>query len=287
MAYYLGIDGGGTGCRARVTDAEGRILGQGEAGPANVRSDTEGTYHNVMRAVAQAVAGTGALPEELTAVLGLAGANVTAAADRLAAMLPFRQMRIVDDGVTNLRGALGRRDGILAALGTGSVFARQYRGAVWQVGGRGFILGDECSGSVLGRMLLSDVLRAEDGMIPMTPLLAEILAEMGGGEAIIAWGFAAKPVDFAALVPKLVGSDDPAARAILSRAGDDLRGILRVLQPEAGALPVVFTGGLGPVYAAMLSGEVTVLPAAGSALDGAVALALELGRDSLPQVGGA
>ena len=34
---FIGVDGGGTGCRARIEDAEGRLLGTGIAGPAAVR----------------------------------------------------------------------------------------------------------------------------------------------------------------------------------------------------------------------------------------------------------
>ena len=36
----VGVDGGGTGCRARIVDADGRVLGTGIAGPAALlRSD--------------------------------------------------------------------------------------------------------------------------------------------------------------------------------------------------------------------------------------------------------
>jgi glucosamine kinase len=35
--FYIGVDGGGTSCRARIEDAEGRLLGQGDAGPAATR----------------------------------------------------------------------------------------------------------------------------------------------------------------------------------------------------------------------------------------------------------
>jgi glucosamine kinase len=33
-ALFAGVDGGGTGCRARVEDAAGRVLGIGIAGAA-------------------------------------------------------------------------------------------------------------------------------------------------------------------------------------------------------------------------------------------------------------
>ena len=38
---FLGVDGGGTQCRARLADRAGRILGEGIAGPANIRLGLE------------------------------------------------------------------------------------------------------------------------------------------------------------------------------------------------------------------------------------------------------
>jgi glucosamine kinase len=40
--FYIGVDGGGTSCRARIEDAEGRLLGQGAAGEEIV---AEGARH--------------------------------------------------------------------------------------------------------------------------------------------------------------------------------------------------------------------------------------------------
>jgi len=186
MTYFLGIDGGGTGCRAAIADASGRIIGQGAGGPANISIETEGACANILAATRAALdqAGQGHL-DQLTAVLGLAGANVTASARRLQAMLPFRRTRIVTDAVTAAAGALGTADGIVAAMGTGSVFAVQTGGEMRQYGGRGFLLGDEGSGAVLGRALLAEALRAEDGFAPMTPLLQAVLDELGGIEGVM------------------------------------------------------------------------------------------------------
>ena len=151
MVLFLGIDGGGTGCRAAIADAHGRILGEGIAGPANVNTDTEGTRLNILAATHQALSGTGAAMGDLVATLGLAGANVSGVARELGAALPFARAEIVSDAITAARGALGRQDGIVAAMGTGSVFAVSRDGTLRQYGGRGFVLGDEGSGAVLGR----------------------------------------------------------------------------------------------------------------------------------------
>lgn len=273
MTIFLGIDGGGTGCRAMARDAAGRIFGRGTAGPANVNSDLPGTRANVWAAAEAALAGTD--PARVTAVLGLAGANVRSAAEALRASLPFAQIQIVSDAVTSARGALGASDGIVAAMGTGSVFAVQRGGVIRQFGGRGFLLGDEGSGAVLGRALLSRALRAEDGFAAMTPLLRSILEEFGGAEGVIRFATTARPAAFGTLAPRLIDSDDPAAEAIFGAAVAELRGILTTLQGSS-PLPVTFLGGLGPAYAARLAQHWTIRPALGSGVEGALAMARAL-----------
>ncbi|WP_313349620.1 BadF/BadG/BcrA/BcrD ATPase family protein [Paracoccus sp. (in: a-proteobacteria)] len=277
MSYFLGIDGGGTGCRAAIADAQGRIIGQGAAGPANISVETEGACANILAAARAALdeAGRGHL-DELTAVLGLAGANVTAAARSLQAMLPFRKARIVTDAVTAATGALGGEDGIVAAMGTGSVLAVQLGGEMRQYGGRGFVLGDEGSGAVLGRALLAEALRAEDGFTPMSPLLQAVLDELGGIEGVISFGFRARPAEFAAFAPRIVTGNDPAGERIFATAVEDIRAMIDTLQAGRD-LPVVFLGGLGAHYAARLQGLWPIRPPKGSGLDGALHLARQEG----------
>ena len=56
MQYVVGIDGGGTACRAALADRQGRILGRGQAGAANIRTDLPGALANILAALAQAAA---------------------------------------------------------------------------------------------------------------------------------------------------------------------------------------------------------------------------------------
>ncbi len=269
---YLGIDGGGSGCRAALADADGRVLARAEAGPANIASDPAGAAASILAAAGQALAAAGAEAGAVAAGLGLAGANVAGAAARLAAALPFARARIVTDAVTAAMGALGPGDGIVAAIGTGSVHARQRGGAIRQIGGRGLALGDEGSGAWIGRGILARALRAADGLAPMTPLLAALIAEAGGEEEVVAFSLRARPADYAALAPRVLASDDPAARALAEAAAAHIAQGVEALQQGA-ALPVVFLGGLGPTFAARLAGRWPIVPARGSALDGALALA--------------
>lgn len=280
MTLFLGIDGGGTGCRAAVADAAGRVMGEGRAGPANIASDPEGARRNILAATHEALAaavGTasaGAEVSRLAAGLGLAGANAAGAAGRLKLALPFARTRVETDAIAAVKGALRQGDGIVAALGTGSVFARQRAGQIRQIGGWGLALGDEGSGARLGRCMLAKALRAVDGFVPMTPFLQALIDDHGGPEGVVGFSLAARPADFAALAPRILASNDMAAMAEVEGAAEDVATAIDHLQVE-GALPVVFIGGLGASYAARLAGRWPIVPALGSALDGALILARE------------
>lgn len=275
MVIFLGIDGGGTGCRAAVADAQGHVLGQGSAGPANILSDPEGAAANILSAAERALAGVGPL-QDCHAVLGLAGANIPSAVQALRTRLPFAVARVESDATIAVKGALRGADGVVAALGTGSVFAVQRAGAVRQIGGWGLVLGDEGSGAWLGRALLSRALQAADGLVPMTPLVQAVLAEHAGPEGIVAFAATARPADFATLAPRVAGADDPAALALMGKAEADVAAHISLLQ-GAERLPVVFLGGLGPAYAARLAGRWPVQPALGNGLEGALWLARQGG----------
>src|SRR5260370_40335974 len=75
---FLGVDGGGTQCRARLADRAGRILGEGVAGPANLRLGLESSLAAVLVAARQCLAEAGLSPEAVgwtAACLALADAS--------------------------------------------------------------------------------------------------------------------------------------------------------------------------------------------------------------------
>lgn len=277
MRLFLGVDGGGSGCRVRLAAPDGTVLAEGTGGPANIALDPDGACRNILTATMQALDIAGqdraTAPGRISAALGLAGTVAAGAEGWLAARLPFAHATIVSDAYTSTLGALGGQDGIVAAMGTGSVFAEWRGGGYRQIGGWGFLLGDEGSGAVLGRRLVELALRAHDGLAPMTPLLADVLARHDGAHGTVAWAIAARPADFATHAPALFTSADPAAAAVLDRAGAEVAASLDRLQ-SAGALPVVWTGGLGPLWAARLGHRWAQAAPKGSALDGALWLAM-------------
>lgn len=265
--FYLGIDGGGSGCRAALADSAGNVLARAEGGPANMASDFEGTRAR-LDALAREVIGARPMAE-VRAVLGLAGANFSGAATRMAEAMPFRA-RVVQDVATSVRGALGRGDGIVAAIGTGSVFARQMNGALRCIGGWGLRLGDEASGAWLGQRMLQHIARLIDGYDTPSPLAAELAGELGGGPGMVQFSIGATPADYARLAPRILAApNDATAACVLAEARAELRRAIGVLQPPQ-PLAVVWIGGLGPALALP---DWPRLPAKGTALDGALAMA--------------
>jgi glucosamine kinase len=282
MTLFLGIDGGGSGCRAAIADASGRAIGHGAAGPANAWSDPEGARRNLLAAAASALedSGSGAGLGDLHAVLGLAGANVPRVGAHLAEDLPFARCRIETDATIAVRGALGTDDGVVAALGTGAVYGVQRAGKIRTIGGWGFVIGDQGSGAWIGRALLEEALLAHDSILPSTPLLASVITGAGGPGELVAEARDATPADFAARVPAVIAAadlGDAAALRIFAAAEDAVIRSIDALR-DASMLPVCFLGGLGGHYAIRLAERYSsaIRPPAGTALDGALALARDL-----------
>src|SRR5215469_16294536 len=74
----LGVDGGGTRCRARLADMNGATLAEAVGGPANIRFGLEESLATVFRLGAQCLEAAGLSPHDshrITACLALAGAS--------------------------------------------------------------------------------------------------------------------------------------------------------------------------------------------------------------------
>ncbi|HEX9447326.1 MAG TPA: BadF/BadG/BcrA/BcrD ATPase family protein, partial [Dongiaceae bacterium] len=73
---YLGIDGGGSKCRARIRDSAGRLLGEAEGGHANIYRDRDEARQSIIATAQQAALAAGLAEHDLArlqAGFGLAG----------------------------------------------------------------------------------------------------------------------------------------------------------------------------------------------------------------------
>jgi glucosamine kinase len=285
LGFVLGIDGGGTGCRAALATPAGEVIGRGKAGAANIRTDLTRARENILEAARQAFQDAGrdpALVASASAVLGLAGTNVGTYAQQLEAILPFAQSRVVTDALIALEGAVGDAgDGAIAILGTGTAYLVRRKGKARSVGGWGFQVGDQGSGGRLGRDLLEETLLAHDGIRPASALTDAMLAVFRNDpQDVVEFTINAKPGDYGGFAPKVfeyAAKGDPVAEAILARAVGAVEASLAALDLEEG-MPLCLLGGLAPLYVERLSPRFKTLlrEPRSDALGGAVAMAERL-----------
>jgi glucosamine kinase len=282
--FVLGIDGGGTSCRAALATADGVIVGRAKSGAANIRTDLTGARANISEAASRAFAEAGQDPgliSQTPAVLGLAGANVGTYRQQLQAILPFSQSRVETDAEIALEGAVGPDDGAMAILGTGTAYMVRRKGKARAIGGWGFQIGDQGGGGRIGRDLLEQTLLAHDGIRTGSPLTEEMLAVFRNRpEDVVEFTTNAKPGDFGGFAPKVfehAARGDAVANWIVDKAVADVEAALGVLDLRPGD-PLCLLGGLGPLYAPRLSPHYQALlrPALDDALGGAVRMAARL-----------
>ena len=282
--FLLGIDGGGTQCRARLTDPAGKILGEGTAGPANIRLGLEASLGAVIDAARQSFAEAGhceAAFARVIACLALAGATEPRKVESARRhFLPFRSWIITTDAHAACVGAHRGRDGGVVIVGTGSIGWAIIAGQHYRVGGWGLPLGDEGSGAWLGRAALQQVLCAYDGRTGWTRLLNRFFEQFAADpHAIVEWATNAQPGDFGTLAPTVVqyaAQDDAAANALMEEAARHIDSLVMRLV-GLGAEQIALSGGLASALAPWLGeeGRRHLVQPAGDALSGALQLAHE------------
>lgn len=277
----IGVDGGGSGCRVAIGTLAGGVLVRAEGGRANFASDPELAIGNIIKTVDAAAAQIGIAKErigEATAHLGLAGVMTAQDANKVAAAVPYKDVSVTDDRPTALNGAFGGQDGFLLSVGTGTIAAASTDGDFRSVGGWGFYLGDQASGSWLGQECLRQVLLCEDGLMQHSDLTRALLAKFQDDpNEIVAFSMSAKPGDYGAFAPMVVenaSASDPIGLKIINEGASHLQQCLNALAFKAGD-PLCLTGGVGPHYADYLPEDVTagLVKRQGNALDGAFAFA--------------
>jgi glucosamine kinase len=249
---YLGVDGGATRCRARLRDAEGRALAEATGAAANIHVDFAAAIA-ALRAVVGAVLAKAGLgdcdPGTIAIGLGLAGFKEASDATRVAAAFPgFRLVRAANDATTACIGAHAGADGGLIIAGTGSAAIARVQGKETIIGGRGFSVGDDGSGSHVGLDALRAAMRAYDGLAPSSPLTRDIIGQFGADPvAMVSWARDAKPGDFGTFAPRVfehAAEHDPVALEIAGRAAGAIGALIRGVV-ALGAERAALVGGVG------------------------------------------
>jgi glucosamine kinase len=288
---FLGVDGGGTSCRACIADAAGSRLGEGRAGSANSRLGLEQVFKEIVAACRAALAEAGLPPETISrlhAGVGLAGLNLESERAKVTAHPhPFATMLADGDAYIACLGAHAGADGAILIVGTGSCGLGIVGGRTFLVGGWGFQVSDQGSGAIMGREVVRQALLAHDAVIPATPFARAVMARFDGDpEQVVLWGDRAKPADYAALAPLALehaAGGDVLASAIVEAAAEEVAKLIRALC-AAGAPNVALVGGLAGPIAPWLPADVgaVLIQPKGDALDGALLMARRAHDASAP-----
>lgn len=185
MELVLGVDGGGTHTTALLATHAGEVIGRGTASGSNPRAvGFEAATAAIQSATAAAFAAAN-LPANTSlaaACLGIAGVGRLAHKAQMYAWAEAVHLAqhclVVTDVEPLLAAGTPAGWGVALISGTGSsCFARSPEGEMLQVGGWGYLLGDEGSGYDIAMRALRLATQTADGRAHARALLDAILAE--------------------------------------------------------------------------------------------------------------
>lgn len=236
MAFYLGIDGGGSKTTCAVGD-ETSLLAKVTAGPSNITRVGEARAREALqKAIREACAAAQIMPHQVqSACIGVAGAgreeNASAVHEIVAEIIPG-EIEVVGDMEIALAAAYGSGPGVVVIAGTGSIaYGRDAEGRTARSGGWGYAISDEGSAHWIGCAAVSALLRVFDqsedarSAAEASPLFAEMKT---------AWGLlsieelapaANGGSRFARLFPAILAAADAGdtlAQRVLAQAGREL-----------------------------------------------------------------
>lgn len=294
IRFLIGVDGGGTSCRAAVATLDGQIIGRAKTGSSNITTNLETATVSILDAVNSAVTAAGLAADSVNyaaAHLGLAGANVGDFAQKLSMALPFAIHQIGGDAPIALQGALGDHDGAIAILGTGSAFLARKGDKTQLIGGWGFHLSDFGGGARLGRSALEIAVLAHDGVCPHTELTRALLAEFDNSlDSLVLFAKTATASDYGRFAPKIVShlsEQDQTAKTLFQSAAQTVDAAFDALNLAVDD-QIALLGGLAPHYPPFLAKRhvTRLVEPRADALTGAVELAGKLAAGTHHSSGG-
>ena len=268
MAYFLGIDGGGSKTTCAVGD-EVSLLATVTAGPSNItRVGEAGARESLHAAIGQACAAAGIEPRQLQrACIGAAGAGrkeIAGVVHQIVSEVIPAEIMVVGDMAIALEAAFGAGPGVIVIAGTGSIaYGRDAHGGTARAGGWGFAISDEGSAHWIGRTAIATLLRAADQADESDQGAQE--PSLLFRELRVAWKLdsleqlaraANSNPDFAALLPAVLAAaenGDAVAQQVLRQAAAELARLATIIvrrlfseraSSVASAVPMAMAGGV-------------------------------------------
>jgi glucosamine kinase len=234
---FLGIDGGGSKCKAVITTADLRVLGTGISGPGNPLHGFEQAVHSITESALLALADANIqMPlSDLTAGVGLAGVNLPVLFEKMSNWQhPFKQMMLTTDLLIACLGAHRGADGAVIITGTGSCGFAYVDGKELIVGAHGFPHGDKGSGAWFGLQGAKQVLLSLDGLVEPSIMNSAMLKKLNCINALeFVEAIASKPATFYAQLANIVfdaaQANDHVAKCIVNEGAEYINQVARKL----------------------------------------------------------
>lgn len=254
---YLGIDGGGSNLRLAVTEDNLNVIAETQRETANPSTIGRDAAKALIQDAIQEIVEKS--PPIQAVGIGIAGAAKAHSAEWLqevvGEILPDARVIPSSDMEIALVGANGERRGVLILAGTGSVaYGVNDSGEELQVGGWGYLLGDEGGGYWIGMEALRTISHSADGTYDYnSSLYQRVMDELNfpHPKNLIAWLYRGdskvrEVAKLAALVLEEAEGGDSRALTIIESAADHLsrltQTVIRRLSIEQ--RQVAFAGGL-------------------------------------------
>lgn len=222
-SYFIGIDGGGTSCRARLANANGDILAEARAGSANIFQNADFAWASICTVVSDVFNAANIAEPAYSSchiIAGLAGAGVQSKALAFSARgHRFGSFKVLTDAQIACLGAHDGQDGTILIVGTGTIGV-SLQGGVWhRIGGWGFPLHDMGSGAWLGQQAIRYALNQKDGLVEATSFTENVWCLFDGQpEKLIEWSQTASSSDYGKIAPEVLAAyakQDPHACKII------------------------------------------------------------------------
>jgi N-acetylglucosamine kinase-like BadF-type ATPase len=251
MSRVLGLDIGGTHCRARLSE-HGQVVGEAEADSASLTAiGTERASRALSMVLKRLSLDDTAMLDAICA--GSAGTGSDAARAFLVGLLaPLTRsgtVVVVNDARLVLPAA-GVGEGVGVICGTGSSAIGNYADREAHSGGWGYLLGDEGSGYWVVREALKVLLDRNDDERPLGQLGRQLMeaTEVPDILALEQMFYDhPHPHTWAPHAPMVLDSPDPQSKVIVELAATALAALVTTTIKRLGApsdLPVVLAGGL-------------------------------------------
>lgn len=238
MAFFLGIDGGGTKTRCLLGDNDS-VLATGSGSGCNVlRVGEECARDSLAGAIHEACVSAGVSPQQIArtcaGISGAADDGIASLVQRLLIEIVGGAIEVLGDMEVAMEAAFGGGPGVIVIAGTGSIaYGRNSRGEKARAGGWGRVVSDEGAGHWIAVRALAAALRARD-KAKTSELLNNLMAalEVRTAEDLVI-KLNQDPVrDYASLFPVVLASaeaGDTDAIDVLERAGGELAKLAKVL----------------------------------------------------------